>query len=185
MKKEISIEKALNIWANHSPELNEEHIPIETLIQYALPNGFKGASTYDIRHLSLCPRCLNNFFFLSETEDDFNSIENKEDDQFILDFGMLKAAASDMTNPVELRSDSRRFTLGIYPDEDNPNHALLILQTEENKFEGSLVCIKDARNRLIMNARIQLGKASQTTDHLDQFDLSTWSLSLTTGKEDL
>ena len=174
MNREIRMDEALDIWADHAPE-PEGHIPADRMARYAEPGGLKEAPPYDIRHLSLCPSCLDEFTLLAGTDEEEEDPET-EDSGVTLDYGLLKAASTAMTRPVELTSGSRRFTLGIYPDKAEPGHALLLFRTREQGFDGASVSVRDACGRPVMKAVIHGGKASQTTDCLDSLDLSAWSV---------
>lgn len=178
IQKDISIETALDIWAACSKGPDEEHLPIERLITFARPGGLKKAEEYEIEHLSLCPQCLEEFTLLLPLEDETDIEQPGIDDGCEVGFGLLKAAKTRLTQPLELTSGCRRFMLGIYPDEESSDKALFVFKTLEGEYDGAQVRIKDANGKQIMNSVVYGGRAAQTTQKLSDLDFSSWTVVL-------
>lgn len=180
MDKQISSKQALKVWAGYSP-IPRDHICQEKLYLFSLPGGLQMADTYDIHHLSLCPRCLSAWETLcdlsgSSRADDPGETEGGE----ILSYGVLQAASSTFTKPVFINSRCEKFRLGIFPDNDTPQKAMIVLETtgDGKPCQGMTASIRDANGFMVMEATIKQGRAASITDHLDTLDLSTWTIIL-------
>ncbi len=180
MNKQISSKQALKVWAKYSP-IPRDHISEEKLYLFSLPGGLQTAATYEIHHLSLCPRCLSTWETLcdlskSSRADDPGETEKGE----LLSYGLLQAASSTFTEPVYINSRCEKFRLGIFPDNNTPQKAMIVLETtgDGKLCQGMTASIRDANGLMVMEATIKQGRAASITDHLDTLDLSTCSIIL-------
>ncbi len=177
MKKQTTIKEALEIWADHTDDPCD-HIPVARLLCYAMPEGLKDAQACDLHHLSLCPQCQDEWNMLSDLDGDVQE-KPRTDDPYLMGYGLLKAAKSKLTRPLELTSTCGRFTLGIYPNEQNPENGLLVFNTTQKNLEGAEVLVLDAKGRQLINGLIRGLKAVQTTQLLSDFDFSSWNVVVT------
>lgn len=180
MDKQISSKQALKVWAEYSP-IPRDHICEEKLYLFSLPGGLQKADNYDIHHLSLCPRCLSAWETLCDLRESSRADAPGETEGVeILSYGMLQAASSTFTEPVYIKSTCEKFRLGIFPDNDTPQKAMIVLETtgDGKPFQGMTASIRDAGGFMVMEATIKQGRAASLTDHLDTLDLSTWTIIL-------
>ncbi|CCK78260.1 MULTISPECIES: hypothetical protein [Desulfobacula] len=178
--KQISTKQALKIWAEYSP-VHQDHISQEKLYLFSLPGGLQKADNYDIHHLSLCPRCLSAWETLcSLSELSLADDPDEKQGEEILSYGLLQAASSAFTEPVYINSSCDKFRLGIFPDNDNPQKAMIVLETTSagKSCQGMTASIRDANGFMVMEATVKQGRAASITDHLDTLDLSTWTIIL-------
>lgn len=184
MNRQISTREALKIWAKHSPSPKnhpEIHIREQRLYLFSLENGLQKADKDEIKHLSLCPQCLDTWktfcdLSTSTMADDYD----EKGEGSILSFGVLQAASAEFTKPVYIKSACERFMLGILPETGNLKKAMIVLETvdDEKLYQGMTAQVKDAEGVTILDAKIKHGRAAVKTDNLDTINLSTWSVVL-------
>lgn len=186
MSRQITTTHALETWAA-TTQIAQDHLDVSTLYKYAGPSGLKDAPLLDIRHLSLCPKCMDTYKALCDYQSDLESgmasdmesgFLSEQPQETIFSFGMLQAASSTLSEPAFISSECKKFMLGIYPQMDDPDKALVVLETAdgESDCKEMNVRVTDANGRLILNAIIHQGRAAGKIDNLDDIDLSTWSI---------
>lgn len=112
------------------------------------------------------------------------------DPSFLAGYGFLKAAATDFSEPVFLNSHCRRFVLGIFTDPEAPDQGMITLDVTDadsagkgtKTMEDRLALVKDASGRTILNARIHHGRAAARIHDINQYDFSTWTITLSPSK---
>lgn len=176
----ITIKDAMNTWAE-SAEPGENHVPMNRLYQFSLKKGFQSAKPSELKHLSLCPRCMDDLKILY----DFEQPETHDNgDIFTTDptlgFGCLQAAGSGIHAPLQLKSDCQHYLLSILPEDNQPQNAMIVLEvlSGQDTSHGKLATIKDSQSNLVMASTVRHGRAAAKTDQLNNFDFSTWSIVL-------
>jgi len=109
-----------------------------------------------------------------------------ETDHIVYSYGFLKAAATAFSEPVFLHSHCRRFVLGIFTDPEQPDQGMVTLDVTDTKgfregtdgMEDRQALVKDARGKLVLKARIHHGRAAARIADINQYDFSTWTLTL-------
>ncbi len=183
MNKKIKMTQAFEIWKDHSVH-NQDHLSMQRLYELSLSDGLRNAHDYEIDHLSLCPLCLDNWEAFCAVTESF-SADDYDEEHTIMSCGFLKAASTGFTEPVYIKSDCKKFMLGIFPDIDNPQKGMAVLETieEERSCDDMNASVMDARGQIILKNIIKHGRAASKIEHLDALDLSKWTIVLGPWKQ--
>jgi len=170
--------QAFEIWGKHS-FVDQEHLSLERLYEFSLTNGLKNAPEYEIGHLSLCPICLDKWETFCLSAQPF-AADDYEKDLPVLSCGFLKAASSGFTEPLYIRSDCKKFMLGIFPEIDNPAKGMAVLETidEKKSYDDMEATIMDTNGKIVLQNIIKHGRTASKVDTLDTLDLSKWTIVL-------
>ena len=185
MNRQISTREALKTWAEHLP-LPDDHIHEQKLYLFSLEKGLQKADKEEIKHLSMCPQCLDAWKTFCDLRTSTRADDHDEKGGgSILSFGMLQAASGGFTKPVYMKSDCEKFMLGIFPEEGSLKKAMIVLETvdDETIYQDMTAIVKDAGGIAILKAIIKHGRAAVKTDTLDTIDLSTWSVVLSKSSD--
>ncbi|MDA3791076.1 MAG: hypothetical protein PF503_21590 [Desulfobacula sp.] len=204
MNKKINTQKAFEIWKTHLVS-DQDHLSMQRLYELSLTDGLKHAREYEIEHLSLCPHCLDTWeafcpgaklflegdyasddYSIGEYAPDDYPVDDYDEEQDILSCGFLKAASTGFSEPLYIKSDCKKFMLGIFPEIDSPGSGMAVLETidETSSHDGMEASILDARGEIVLKNRIKHGRAASKIDNLDKLDLSKWTLVLrNTGQQ--
>lgn len=183
MKKEIHIKDALSIWASHSMP-RDTHLTTERLFAFSLPGGLGRAKDDEISHLSLCTVCLDTWKLFCDINNTSASDDYDQADDFeMIGTGRLQAAAGktvDAAHPREYKSSCGRFILTIFPEPDDPQTAMITLDTTGNKnlFQNKTATLRDAKGMIFLKRALHHGRAAVITDRLESLDLSFWTVFL-------
>jgi hypothetical protein len=109
-----------------------------------------------------------------------------ETDHIVYSYGFLKAAATAFSEPVFLHSHCRRFVLGIFTDPEQPDKGMVTLDVADTTgfredtdgMEDRQALVKDALGKTVLKARIHHGRAAARIADINQYDFSTWTLTL-------
>ena len=108
-------------------ESEDEHLASEVLCRTAGSGGITDPSQYEAEHLSLYPRCLEEWaswrraITVIEKSD-----ETGKEESAIMTYGYLKAAATPgPEEPMSFIGECGRFTLGIFPQVDDPKKGMI------------------------------------------------------------
>jgi hypothetical protein len=186
----IEMKDAIRIWHNHTGSMTMDHPDAAILYRMTLPGGLADADRADIDHLARCPACLEKWELLtrvmadSDPGDDLGAAP--ETDPTVISYGFLKAAATAFSEPVFLHSHCRRFVLGIFTDPEQPDQGMVTLDVTDttgsregtDSMEDRQALVKDARGKLALKARIHHGRAAARIADINQYDFSTWTLTL-------
>ncbi|MCG8684838.1 MAG: hypothetical protein MI892_08185 [Desulfobacterales bacterium] len=177
----IDLKTAIEVFL-HEVSPDTAHLPVETIYRLSLENGLKNATEKELGHLSQCRSCLEKWEIFSIAWDsDRDEVETEDP---YLSFGMLKAASTETVGQMHLKSDCRRFVLGVHPDSENPANGLVTLDIIEDSpsMEGMMVSIRDAAQKTVLERVIVGGRAAVKREDLDLLDLSAWTISFTRGR---
>ena len=184
MQNEINIKNCLHTWNNYytdDPSLEGEHLESEVLYKMAAQGGIANSEKYEADHLSMCPKCLNEWAAwrraISAVEE---TNEKQEEYSDVMAYGLLKAAATEGINePVTLTSECGRFTLSVFPQVDAPEKGIITLETSENgpyNYEDHFAIVRDLNGLVLLEGKIQNGRLARKFENLNRIDLSTWTV---------
>ena len=184
MQNEMNLNTCLQAWNDvyfDDPAFEGDHLASDMLYRMAGPGGIYGSSQYEVEHLSLCPKCLDEWASwrraLSVIEE---SDQGLEDDYTFMSYGILKAAATKgLKDPISVLSECGRFTLGIFPQIDDPAKAMITLEIAENDttlFEDRTTVVKDRNGLLLLKGKVQNGRLARRFEDLNKVDFSTWTV---------
>jgi hypothetical protein len=178
MNTKINTKQAFEIWEKHS-FVDRDHLSLERLYEFSLTDGLKNAQEYEIQHLSLCPICLDKWEIFCLSAQPF-AADDYDKDLPVLSCGFLKAASSGFTEPLYIRSDCKKFMLGIFPEIDNPAKGMAVLETidEKKSYDDMEATIMDAKGKIVLKNIIKHGRAATKIEILDTLDLSKWTIVL-------
>jgi hypothetical protein len=89
------------------------------------------------------------------------------------DLALPKAAATDPEGPKTITSEGGKYTIEIRPHLADSNKGIITIQVSaqhRQELEGKTAIIQDSSSRILLQAKIINGEASQTIDRLDQID---------------
>lgn len=177
----IDLKTAVEVFLREMPP-DTPHLPLESIYRLSLENGLKEAAQEELSHLWQCSSCLEKWETLSIAWD--RGRDTPETENPCLGFGMLKAAATDTVDPMRLKSNCRRFVLGVHPDPGNPAKGLVTLDIIEDPpaMEGMRALVRDAANKTVLEKVIVGGRAAVKRADLDHLDLSAWTISFAKGR---
>lgn len=185
MNKKIKTKQAFEIWKEYSA-FEQDHLSMQRLYELSLTDGLKNAEEYEVEHLSLCPQCLDNWEVFCDVTMPFTA-DDYDEEYSILSCGFLKAASTGFTESIYIKSDCKKFRLGIFPEIDNPANGMAVLETidENRSYDGMEASIMDAKGKIVLKNIIKHGRAVSKIDNLDTLELSKWTIVLnnTSGKE--
>ncbi len=178
MKKEVNMKQAFEIWKEHSV-FEQDHLSMQRVYELSLTDGLRNAHEYEIDHLSLCPLCLDNWEAFCAVTASFTA-DDYDEEHTIMSCGFLKAAATGFTGPVYIKSDCKKFMIGIFPKIDNPEKGMAVLETidEERSYDDMKASVMDAKGQIILKNIIKRDRAASKIEYLDSLDLSKWTLVL-------
>ena len=175
MKHKTAIKPALEIW-NNACIVSEEHLVLDRLYQMSRTDGLKNASAWELEHMSLCPVCLDNFELFSIA----SSLDAAEEEETfeLISYGYLKAASSELAEPVSLKSNCGNFILSIFPEINSSTDGMAVIETalETDRFDNHQACVRDAGGNVILRSRIIQGRSAVKIDFIDRLDLSQWTI---------
>ncbi len=181
MSDEILVRKALAVW-QESGETQEHvgHLAEEALYRLAVPGGLDKAAVEELEHLSLCPACqtewaawLDSFEIVNTTD------EHVDENDTVLGFGLLKAAAASLfSEPVCLESSCGRFELSVFPDMDKPERAMVVLEVKAGgrNLDGRYCVVRDGSGAVICKGVLEDGRCAGRIAELSLLDLKTWTV---------
>ncbi len=172
MEKTIELKEAFDTWAEYSHK-STDHISSENLYNLSLDNGVEKAYSGDLHHLSTCPDCL----------EDWENMAKESEQTIVTDMavGFLEAASSEESGSVYMKSSCSNFMLGILPEIDNKDQAMVVFEIAVDNFlpyEGRLVTVKDASGENVIKSTIRQGRAASFADNIKEYDFSTWNVVL-------
>ena len=178
MNKKINTKQAFEIWKEYSA-FEQDHLSMQRLYQLSLTDGLKNAKEYEIEHLSLCPHCLDNWEVFCSVTEPLTAVDYEEE-HTLISCGFLKAASTGFTEPVYIKSDCKKFMLGIFPEIDSPGNGMAVLETidERKSYDGMEANIMDAKGQIVLKNIIKHGRAASKIEHLDTLNLSKWTIVL-------
>lgn len=179
--KSISLENALRNWQACYQPATEDHIPLERLYAFSQNNGMKTASKDELRHLSRCSQCLDQWELLCVVGDE----QEAEPVETIVGYGFLKAAASKSFEPLSLVSECNQFTLGIYFDPDESGNGMVTLDVSLSSPlpENTIVVVEDKNEKCVLKAAVHDGRVARKVNRLKEFDFSKWTVTLSGNRE--
>lgn len=159
---------------------SNEHLDDDTLYQLACDNSAIDVDPQQKQHLSCCPICMEKWAnwrkAISATQSD-----QQQQQPLSMSYGFLEAAADNNNNPqpLNLHSHCGGFNLGLYPDRDHPESALVTLKaTGSNcdQLEDHQVTVRDKNGSVILEGFFIEGRAARRTDQLSSIDLTQWTV---------
>lgn len=181
MISDEQLEEFFHIW--HKQGLLQEgdpgHIDEARIFGLAHAENMAAATDHEIDHLSTCPTCMEDWSFWVRVR---QSSDNDMDMDFpaVLSGGMLRAAASPGgVEALRLQSFCGRFMLGILPEIDNPEKAMITLETvadSDRSLDARTAEVRDANHRIILTGRFAQGRIAGICDHVNRIDLGAWTL---------
>lgn len=183
MKEEKKLLAYLRIWENihtdrvKADQYDTSHILEEDIYKMAEDGGMERSDPEAIKHLSLCPFCMEKWAAWREA---ISVVEEDEStDESIMSYGVLRAAAThDMSEAVSTHSSCGRFVLSISPPFDFDDKWLVTLETlkEDVSIEGKPIEVRDRNNVIILSGTINQGRIAGFRDDISEIDLNIWSV---------
>lgn len=181
------LKQCLDIWfADYSERKTElasmpPHMTEERLYELAGEGRFAAARPEETAHLSRCPQCMAQWAFWCEVEHaEIPADEEKASP--VISGGILRAAAGPGVREAQKSpSDCGRFQLGIFPELNNPDAALIALEViagEANPHDGIFASVRDANGNQVISGVIKNNRLARRHERLSQLALSAWSLVL-------
>lgn len=186
MIKDAFIRKALDVWQENAPELKvSDHLSEETLYRLACPGGIAGGTDEEVEHLSSCTLCRREWNSWMESLDILTDEEERlEDGGMVLSGGLLKAASASLfSETVTLESGCGRFELSIFPNLDQPDRAMVVIEVKMDmeKLEGKYCVVRDGTAAVILKGVIEDGRCAGRIASLSTLDLKTWTVQVHSG----
>lgn len=159
----------------------EAHISTAAFYRLSGSGGIEHADPALVEHLSLCPRCLENWAAWRRAISDVESLESDTpaSGQRIPAVGFLKAAAAPgRREPLHMTSRCGRYRLSLLPNIDHPGSALLTLEVLEKaaQLEGLRLTVRDRGGSVLVSGVIHQGRMAKPVDNVDAVDLSIWTV---------
>lgn len=186
MIKDTYVGKALEMWQeNVSESVVGEHLAEETLYRLASPGGIAAGTDEEIEHLCLCTLCRREWNSWMESLDILtDEDESLEEGGMVLSGGLLKAASASLfSETVSLESGCGRFELSIFPNLDQPELAMVVIELKQDmeKLEGKYCVVRDGTGAVILKGVIEDGRCAGRISSLSTLDLKTWTVLVHSG----
>ena len=180
----LLLRKGLKIWRETALKTaisSDDHLTPKQLEAMKEHGGITGADDAWVEHLSLCPLCLDRFSaLLAEKNEPPPLPDASAADDYIMAIGELQAADEEKRTALpEISTACRRFTLGIYPDRDNPDNGMLTVEVGRDlhdAVEGKKVTVRDKEGRVLLSATFHDGKVARLCKGLREADLNAWTI---------
>ncbi len=157
-----------------------KHLSDDELFTMASYRGFDNASDTATQHLSHCASCLDKWsnwcsaIHLAATDN------SKEDNNYILGFGLLEAAATEVQDEVVYsRSACGRFLLSVYPQKLKSDTMMITLELiagSPNEFEGRHFQIRDYNGQILLDGFLRDQRLARVAKNLNHINLGQWTL---------
>lgn len=150
MENSITSRQLFQAWKKYGGG-QADHLSTQRLYQMSLDQGLENAQPWEVEHLSLCPHCIDKweaFCLISQ-----DGIPQEYEESGLVGWGEVKAASTGLREPVSLPSQCKRFTLGIFPDMEQPDSGMVVLEITSDAFqdyEGKKVIVKDSMGHKYM-----------------------------------
>ncbi len=184
MIHDTELQQLLHLWSQTDPvclprasQEQEKHLDDTTLFKMAQPSGLATAQPNELKHLSGCPLCLQQF---AEWHQAMIDASQKQSRPTIMSYGLRQAAASPgSAEPKNLTSTCGQFILGIYPEVDNPKRGMITLDLAPGTqgLQEKFITIRDANATLLLDGSLHNNRLARIIDNLDEIDLSAWTIS--------
>ena len=176
----------LHNWKSHVPR-SEPHLSSADLYALSAPEALPLADPVQLQHLSLCPTCIEEWANWCKARSAVREIGEQTNNGISLSHGYLRAAASpEMTDSVSMQSQCGNYRLEILTGGGTPCHGLVTFEAlvGGNQLENSLVSICDQDGKTLLKGRLSDGRLARAIENPNEFDLSTWTVSITKDKTD-
>jgi len=180
MERTMDSKQVFQIWAQYrKPEA--AHIALDRLYGFSKEGGLQQATLEEMKHLSMCPACLDQWAaFQADTAPCPADAYDKK--PAMMGGGILKAAASELTDPLSIQSECKNLTLGIFPDIDDPDTGMAVLEITGQDLvrscDGKGVCVRDNQGKVILKNKIRHGRAASRISSLGDLDFSQWTFTI-------
>ena len=184
-----NLQQSLTAWKQSGfiNDSSNEHLDDDTLYQLASENSITSGDEQQKQHLSCCPICLEKWANWRKAISVTQSSEQQQQHS-TMSYGMLEAAADNNSQqPLNLHSHCGSFNLGLFPDREHPESALVTLKVigdNSEQLEGQQVTVRDNNGKIILACSIQDGRAARRIDQLSSIDLSQWTVVVDTDGDD-
>ncbi len=176
----FELHEALSSWKEYSPG-EGAHFDDGTLYNLTAAGAIADAEPELLRHLSRCPTCL------AEWAEWRKARSLAEEDEAapaapLLAYGFLQAAASVLHDGLSMQSQCGSYRLDLLPKVDDGLTTLIVFEvlSAEEALENALVTIHDRFGKKLLEGRLRDGRLARPIYNPDQFDLSTWTVSIMT-----
>jgi len=183
MKEEKKLQAYLRIWENihtdrvKADQYDTSHILEEDIYKMAEDGGMERADPKAIKHLSLCPVCMDNWVGWREAISVLE--QGGAEEESIMSYGLVEAAATHgIKEAISYDSACGRFTLTLSPHLNFEEEWLVTLRAVEDNIssEGMYIEIRDRNGGILLEGRLVNGRLARYRGDLSNVDLSKWTI---------
>lgn len=184
-----NLEQSLAAWKTSGliNDSSTEHLDDETLYQLACDNAASDCEPQHKQHLSCCPICMEKWANWRKAISATQSSQQQPQHSTV-SYGMLEAAADNNSQqPLSLHSHCGCFNLGLFPDREHPDSALVTLKSigaNNDQLEGQQVTVRDKNGTIILDCPLRDGRAARRIEQLSNLDLTQWTVVISTDEDD-
>lgn len=168
MSKKTTLQDALNAWSEYKTASDDgDTIPAAELYEFLLNPADYPEREALLHQIARDPIALNKLNTMLQ------SSEEPTAHLTTWDLALPKAAATAPEGPQTIISEGGKYTIEIRPHLADPNKGMITIQVaiqHRPELEGKTAIIQDSSSRVLLQAKIINGEASQTIDRLDQID---------------
>ncbi len=168
------------VYAQHieTGEAAGAHLSEERLYEMAVPGGIEKSAGSSVKHISLCPLCLEKWAAFRKAVHQIESMETLG--HTAIAGGTREAAADRGPKRAEsLLSDCGAFRLNLLPRRDDPEKGMVALELLKDRakvLEGRRVTVRDRNGVVLLSGRPRQGRLAQLFDRLSDIDVSIWTV---------
>ena len=167
-------------------DCSNEHLDDDTLYQLAGGNNITSCNEQQKQHLSCCAICLEKWANWRKAISASQTAPQHEQ-QPTMSYGMLEAAADNNSQqPLDLHSHCGNFNLGLFPDSQHPDSALVTLKIttgNSEQLDGQQITVRDKNGTIILDCPLQDGRAARRVNQLSRLDLSQWTVMISADED--
>jgi len=182
MITENQLRFALRIWESEKAKQQteesgiESHLSSEELFRLSQGGGIDQADAEKIAHLSTCASCRQEWAewrkAISVTADD----SAEDESEAIMTHMYLEAAATPSpAEPLNVLSACGRFSLGLLPDDENPDKAMVTVDVaagDVSEYDGWHISVSDKNQRILLEGDLFDGRLARICENIRDYDFS-------------
>jgi hypothetical protein len=181
MISESQLQAALKTWnceKNELPfkETTEPHLTSEELYKMARDNGIVQSEKIKIKHLSFCPTCLHKWSEWRKAISASEDITSEDESEAVMTHIYLEAAATTSpAEPLNVLSACGRFSLGLLPDDENPDKAMVTVDVaagDVSEYNGWHISVSDKNRRILLEGALFDGRLARICENIGNYDFS-------------
>ena len=181
MITENQLRAALRIWDSEKsvPQTESQigpHLTGEELYKMASDGGIAQADESKIKHLSFCTSCLHGW---SEWRKAISALEEtsaEDESTAVMTHMFLEAAATPSpAEPLNVLSACGRFSLGLLPDDENPDKAMVTVDVaagDVSYYDGWHISVSDKNQQILLDGDLFDGRLARICENIGDYDFS-------------